>query len=83
MPIWSRPAANWPVNTLAADRILEQPLLLFMEPERSMTIIATTSRRDAFPIALIVMCVVAKPSHEPGRNVGARRDVHVTQTRDL
>ncbi len=55
IPIMSRPAANCPVKILAALRMLAQPLLEFIEPDRSMTIMMTTSRREAVPIALMVV----------------------------
>jgi hypothetical protein len=48
------------VKIFAAERIFEQPLLLFMEPDRSITIIITTSRREAFPVALNVVDAMLK-----------------------
>src|SRR5580692_6153460 len=50
IPMWSRPLANCPTKSFAAEISDGQDAVLFIDPDRSSTIIATTSRRLDWPI---------------------------------
>src|SRR5258708_32867183 len=56
----SRPLANCPTNIFADDTKAPHDPEEFIDPERSRTIMTTTSRRAALPVAPIF--VVVKPS---------------------